>query len=164
MGPFTGQNLGARNLDRLESGINLSQRFSFLWGLLMMGVVILLRRPIAGLFSEDPKVIEALVLYLSIAPIGYAFRCLYALDNTLLNVMDRPFTASGITITQMFGLYLPGAYLGAELFGLAGVFGAIPLTFLGGGLASLWFVQRQIKQLKQQEDQLRSQEQVPEVA
>ena len=39
---------------------------------------------IAALFTESPEVIAAIVVYLTVVPFGYAFRCIYALDNTIL--------------------------------------------------------------------------------
>ena len=138
LGPFVGQNLGAGRLDRVNKGINLSLQFGFVWGILMLGVMMLFRNSIAPIFNEDKEVITALVLYLSIAPFGYAMRCVYALGNTLLNVLNKPYHASAITLAMMFGLYLPLAWLGSEYLGLEGVFGAIPLAFtLGGGISFL---------------------------
>ena len=151
LGPFVGQNLGAKKFGRLITGVNHSQRFGLLWGLLMLAVIGLTKPYLAGLFTESPEVIDALVLYLTVVPFGYAFRCLYALDNTILNVLNRPLVASLITISMMFGVYLPMAYLGSELFGLIGVFSAIAIAYAAGGAASYFFVQKCIREARQRE-------------
>lgn len=147
LGPFVGQNLGAGNINRLQTGIQTSQRFGLVWGLVMLVVLGLAAPWVAPIFSKDPQVIEHIILYLHIVPFGYAARCIYALDNTILNVLNKPLTASLVTIGQMLGIYLPFAYLGANLWGLQGVFMAIPLTFLFGGTASYFLVRQHVARL-----------------
>jgi putative MATE family efflux protein len=151
LGPFVGQNLGAKQIDRLKTGVGNSQRFGLLWGGLMLVLIWSGKSYIAALFTESPEVIENLVLYLSIVPFGYAFRCIYALDNTVLNVMHRPLIASGITISMMFGVYLPAAYLGSHLLGLEGVFAAIAIAYGAGGSASYFWVKKCIHQTEAQQ-------------
>ncbi len=136
LGPFIGQNMGAKKLTRLREGVRLSMLFALLWGLLMLLIMSSLRRYIAPLFNDNEDVIHAIVLYLSIAPLGYAARCVYALGNTALNVLNRPLHASAVTLLMMFGFYIPLAYLGSYLYGLGGVFAAIPIAFTFGGVIS----------------------------
>jgi putative MATE family efflux protein len=145
LGPFVGQNLGANKLDRVNKGINLSLRFGFIWGWLILGLMLLFRKQIAPIFNEDQEVISALILYLSIAPFGYAMRCVYALGNTLLNVLNKPYHASAITLVMMFAIYLPLAWLGSKYVGLEGVFAPIPIAFSLGGGISFWVLRNQLK-------------------
>ena len=147
MGPYVGQNLGAGKLDRLKIGVWRSQKFSILWGLGMFVLFELSAPWIAPIFSKDPEVIDVIVLYLRIAPFGYAARCVYALGNTILNILDRPLTASAITLIQMFVVYLPMAYLGSYLFGLGGIFGAMALAYFTGGTVSFLLVRKEIRKL-----------------
>lgn len=150
LGPFVGQNLGAKQMDRLQRGINQSQRFGLLWGLAMLAALGLGRYAVAPLFTESEKVIENIAIYLAIVPFGYAFRCIYALDNTILNVMNRPLTASAITISMMFGVYFPVAYVGSQLYGLPGIFAAVAIAYLYGGGLSYFFVRRVMKKTEQE--------------
>jgi putative MATE family efflux protein len=146
IGPFVGQNLGAKNYQRLITGINRSMIFALLWGIGMLVVMISTARYFAPYIHEDPAVVEVIILYLSITPFGYAARCVYALGNTILNVLNKPLHASGITLVQMFGVYIPLAYWGSELFGVAGIFGAYATAYLAGGMASYLLVRRNLKQ------------------
>ncbi|MEL6674083.1 MAG: MATE family efflux transporter [Bacteroidota bacterium] len=150
MGPFVGQNIGAGQLDRLSKGVTLGEKFSIFWGLGMLVVIGLLGPWIAPIFSDNPKVVEVITLYLAIVPFGYAARCVYAIGNTILNVMDKPLLASTITLIQMFVVYLPMAYLGSSLFGLHGIFGAQALAFLVGGSVSYFLVMKTLRSMPEQ--------------
>lgn len=147
LGPFIGQNLGARKLDRVRESVKISMIFGLVWGGGMLLIMGSLRSFIAPLFNDDEKVIEAIILYLSIAPFGYAARSIYALGNTILNVLNKPLLASAVTLIMMFVFYIPLAYLGSYLFGLGGVFAAIPIAFTFGGAASYltvkWALQKE---------------------
>lgn len=145
LGPFIGQNLGAKKLGRVQEGIKISMIFGLIWGGAMLLIIGSLRAYIAPVFNDNQKVIEAIVLYLSIAPFGYAARCVYALGNTILNVLNRPLHASAVTLAMMFAFYIPLAYLGSHLFGLGGVFAAIPIAFTAGGTISYLMVRWALK-------------------
>lgn len=148
LGPFVGQNLGAGKLERVKTGISLSQRFALLWGLIVFAIVAATASLFAPLFNDDPDVISALILYLAIAPFSYAPRGIYALNNTTLNVMDKPMLASLITLIQMFIVYIPLAYGFSWLWGLQGVFIALASAYLFGGTASSVLVWRHIRHLE----------------
>ncbi|MDX1908838.1 MAG: MATE family efflux transporter [Bacteroidia bacterium] len=152
IGPFVGQNIGAREIGRVRTGVVLGQRFSLLYGLGISLLLAIAARWIAPLFSDNTLVIQHIILYLSVAPIGYAARGIYALGNTVLNVMNEPLTASLVTLIQMFGVYLPMAFLGANWFGLIGAFGAIPLAYTVGGTVSYLLVRRKLARLESPAD------------
>ncbi|RME77208.1 MAG: MATE family efflux transporter [Chloroflexi bacterium] len=142
LGPFVGQNLGAGKFDRLRRGVSLSQRFALVWGGLMFLLLAVLARPVAGLFNDNPLVIDTIVLYLHIVPIGYGMQGMLMLSNTTLNVLNKPFYASGLIITQMFVLYVPLAYLASTMFGPAGIFSAAVTANLLAGLAAFLVLRR----------------------
>ncbi|MCI4667963.1 MAG: MATE family efflux transporter [Bacteroidia bacterium] len=148
LGPFVGQNLGAKKMDRLQEGVRLSQRFGIFWGIVMLALLYFSGRFIGAWFTDNEKVIEHIALYLSIVPLSYCFRSIYALDNTILNVLNRPIIASIITITMMFGVYLPLAYLGSKWIGLEGVFGSFAVAYGYGGILSYILVRYQLFKLK----------------
>jgi len=45
-------------------------------------------------------------------------------SNSSLNVLHRPLHATAIAFIQMFVMFIPLAFLGSELFGIIGIFGA----------------------------------------
>ena len=120
--------------------------FALLWGIGMLIVMISTARYFAPFIHEDPEVVKVIILYLSITPFGYSARCVYALGNTILNVLNKPLHASGITLVQMFGVYIPLAYWGSEFLGVAGIFGAYATAYLAGGMGSYLLVRKNLRE------------------
>jgi putative MATE family efflux protein len=142
LGPFVGQNHGAGLHARVRRGVRSSQLFAMGWGLLTLILLFALARPLGGLFNEDPEVVEHIVLYLRIVPFSYGLVGVLMVSNTSLNVLERPLHAAGLTIMQMFGLYVPLALLGARLLGLQGVFGAALAANTIAGIAAFFVLKR----------------------
>jgi len=137
--PFIGQNWGAGKFDRVHLAHRYSNRFSFSWGLLCLAAFLLTAPPIARLFSRDPEVINTIIDYLWIVPIGYGLQGICALASASFNAMNKPLIAVSLSIIRMFLLYIPLAYLGAHVFGLNGLFAGIALAnILAGTVAVLW--------------------------
>ena len=142
IGPFVGQNWGAGRHDRVKLGIKYSNVFSIIWGVAMFIILALAARPIALLFNDDPQVISIIILYLWIVPIGYALFGVFQISNITLNVLNKPGNAAVLMVIQMFGLYIPLAYLGSYLFGLKGIFFAAVLAYSLTGIASHFVLKR----------------------
>lgn len=134
--PFVGQNLGAGRFDRLKRGMALSERFSLLWGVGLLFVLVMFARPIAEIFNKDPRVISTTVYYLRIVSIGYGFQGIVFITTAAINVMNRPLHAAALNIVQMFVVYIPLAYTGSVLLGIPGVFSALAFVYILGGVAS----------------------------
>lgn len=142
IGPFVGQNWGASRYDRVKLAVKYSNIFSIIWGVAMFVILALAARPIASLFNDDPQVISIIVLYLWIVPIGYALFGVFQISNITLNVLNKPGHAAILMVMQMFGLYIPLAYLGSYLFGLQGIFFAVVLAYSLTGIASHFVLKR----------------------
>lgn len=136
LGPFIGQNWGAKKYDRVKQGIKYSERFALIWGVSVFLILSFLARPIASIFNNNQIVVSTIVLYLRIVSIGYGLQGIIMLTGSAMNVLNRPLHAAGIRITQMFLLYIPLALLGSHLFGLTGVFIALLITYCAAGAGS----------------------------
>ena len=142
IGPFVGQNLGAGLHGRVNRGISLSNRFAIFWGLGMLALLAPPARWIASLFNDDPVVVDAASLYLRIVPIGYALQGVFVVSTSTMNVLKKPLHAAGMTILEMFVLVIPLAFLGSHLFGLRGVYAALPIGYIITGIASCMLLGR----------------------
>jgi len=145
LAPFVGQNMGAGRPDRVAIGVRYSHLFSVAWGTLMAVLLMLLARPIAAIFNDDPVVINNIVLYLGLAPLGYGLYGVVRLSNSALNVLNKPFQASALMAIQMFGLYVPLAYLGSAWLGLTGIFGAAAVANISAGLLAFVWLRRVVR-------------------
>ncbi|MCK4772098.1 MAG: MATE family efflux transporter [Candidatus Latescibacteria bacterium] len=147
LGPFVGQNYGARKIGRVWMALRHSHRFAFVWGLGMLSLIALAAQPIASVFSKDPEVVGTTVLYLRLVPIGYGMQGVLMLSNVTLNMLNKPLHAASIVLIQMFVLYIPLALLGSALFGLVGIFTAAATASLVAGVLAYVWVRRVLRLL-----------------
>jgi len=67
------------------------------------------------------------------------------LSNTSLNVLRKPLYAAFLTLLQMFGLYIPLAWLGASWLGLTGIFVAALAANASTGVLAWAVLRRELR-------------------
>ncbi|MDH3973008.1 MAG: MATE family efflux transporter [Deltaproteobacteria bacterium] len=144
IGPFVGQNIGARKFDRLRLGIRYSQQFAIGWGLLMGLILALSGRFIGSLFSDNELVISIIADYLWIVPAGYSLQGVLRLSCQALNVLKKPLHSAVLSSVQAFVIYIPLAWAGSELIGLKGIFGAAAISYILSGIAAYSVLKKMI--------------------
>ncbi|MEL6688196.1 MAG: MATE family efflux transporter [Pseudomonadota bacterium] len=143
IGSVTGQNGGAGRTDRVEEAFRVSYRICLIWSTLMAGVLALAARPLLGLFSNDPALIDLAVPYFYVVPItifayGYVF-----VTAAGFNALGRPKYGFIFTFIRSLVLYAPLVALGAWIYGLFGAFVAIAIAnLLSGIVARYWALNR----------------------
>jgi Na+-driven multidrug efflux pump len=140
IGPFVGQNWGARKYERIDQGIAKSRNFSLIWGLGVCAVLAVVARPIALIFNDNAMVVSTTTLFLRIVPLSYAFFGITILSFSVLNVLNKPLHAALLGIMQMI-LFVALALLGSYLLGITGVFVASAAAYCIAGIGS-YFVLR----------------------
>lgn len=120
--PLISQNYGANRLDRVDEAYRMSIRFVIAWQLFVYVMLALLAPFIATVFSDDPEVISTIKLFIWIMPLGYGMQGIIILTNSSLNALHRPLSALYLSMGRFFVFYVPLAYIGSELYGLAGFF------------------------------------------
>lgn len=142
MAPFIGQNYGAGKKDRVKLSITLSEKFSIISSLVIFVILVIIAKPIAGLFNQDTSVIRITTLYLWIVPLGYGLQGILLISSSVLNALNKPLHASVLTIIHMFALYVPLALLGSYLFEITGIFGGLALSYIIAGIISHYVVKK----------------------
>ena len=142
--PFVGQNLGAKKKDRVILGIKYSKEFSFIWGLIVFVFFIVFSNKIAFLFSDNQKVVTIVAIYLRIVSLGYGIQGIFLLSNSVLNVLHKPLHAITLSVFQMFVLYVPLALLGSHLLKVTGVFIALTVAYLIGGIVANFILKKEL--------------------
>ncbi|MBV7316209.1 MATE family efflux transporter [Shewanella sp. NIFS-20-20] len=140
--PFIAQNLGANQPARAHQALMLALKFVLVFQTLLYLPIALLADPIAHLFSTDARVIEWLHLYIVLLPLAYGPLGVVIIVATSLNAYHKPMASLVINLCRLFLLMLPMAWLGAELFGVAGLLAALPICNLLMGIGCYFLAQR----------------------
>lgn len=144
MGPFVGQNIGAKKVERVKRGLMFSARFSMVYCAIVFVILTVFARPIAGIFNKDPEVISSTVMYLRIVPLAYGLQGIFLIASTALNSLNKPIHASMLPILQMFILYLPLSFIGSSMFGISGIFGALVISYFITGIVAHFMIQKAV--------------------
>ena len=137
LNPFVGQNIGANKVDRAKEALYKGMRFALLWGIGSFLLLQVIARPVAMLFSTETEVIEYIILYLHIVPIGYAFRGVFDITANVLYVLRKPMLSAGLILMQMMVLIVPLIYFGSHFYGIKGIFiGLVVANSISGVIGS----------------------------
>ena len=137
-GTFTGQNFGARRMDRIKLGLRRSAQIAFLLALVVGGLMILLGKPILSLFIRDEAALAEQVL-----AIGYDFLRVMAAGLPMLYLLFiYRTTLQGLGDTMMpmasgfleLVLRIGAALLLPALLGYWGVYLAEIAAWVGAGV------------------------------
>ena len=131
---FAGQNYGARKLDRMRKGYEISFRIVVIWGLAITLLFVLVPEPISRIFFHEADAIAISVDYLIIVGLGEAFMCVELMTIGALSGMGKTKLCSVISIL-LTGLRIPLAYFLGEMgLGLNGVWWALSATSMLKGV------------------------------
>ena len=118
--PFVGQNLGQGRFDRIRAGLRGTQIFALIWGVGAYAVLALAAWPIARIFSRDEAVLEPVVLFLRIVPLGTAVIGPGILTGSMLNGLHKPLWSSAFRIAHV-SILVGLSWIGREVWGYTGI-------------------------------------------
>lgn len=137
--PFFGQNWGAGKIDRVYQAQSKSNLFSMAWGAGCFIIFILFGKILGGFFTEDPRIIRWITLFLGISSLSYGLRGITMVSVSMFNAVNMPLRATALNFIRMFALYIPLAYLGSRYFGMTGIFAGMTISnFVAGALSLFW--------------------------
>lgn len=139
---FIGQNMGAGKTERAGCALRDCLRFVLVFQVGIYALLLVLNGPVAASFSDNPRVIEIIRLYLMILPLTYGAHGVVILVMVSLNVLRRPRMALLLTITRLLLLYLPLAWLFSRFFGIRGLFIGAACGNLVAGLVAYMMVRK----------------------
>jgi len=115
---FVGQNIGAGKIERVGQGVKQCTIIAVTTCTVLVGIMLLFGRPIAGVFSSTPEVIEMSIRMLRILAVGYI---IFAVHSVLWGVIR----GAGDAMTPMWAAFantilirVPTAYLFVYLMGI----------------------------------------------
>jgi putative MATE family efflux protein len=124
IGAIVGQNWGAGKYDRARQSALYAFGFCIVWGLVIAVAMVAAAQWFAQIFTEDPAVIAEFALYLEIAAWGYAGFGVLIVANGILNAVDKASFALGQSLSRVFLVMLPVAWLLLDRWGSAGIYTA----------------------------------------
>jgi putative MATE family efflux protein len=140
MTPFTGQNFGAGQLERVREGMSFAYRFVLVYGLCIATVLFLGGGLLTAAFGLEPGARDAALLQMQIVPVTYAALGCSMAVNGALNAMGKPMAAMFVSLSRTIVVYAPLAWVLSHFFGLTGIFVAAAVAnCVSGGLGAGWF-------------------------
>lgn len=133
LGPFVGQNWGARKYHRVLRATKLSSYFLLFWGGLITVVLSTLGAKLTGFFNSDPLVVVIASAYLLIVPVSYAFEGMMFVVASTTNAIGQPRWACTLSVTRSLLLYVPLSYWAQSFWGVHGIFIAAALSNIAAG-------------------------------
>lgn len=137
LGPLVGQNWGARQKGRVYKAIIYTcsavavvsfGMWALLWGF---------AEPIGELFTDSDEAIAVFALFVAIVPLGHALQGTFRAMSNTWNSIDRPIPAASLSLLRTVGLIAPCAWVGAEYFGIAGMFWGIMIANSAAGIVAI---------------------------
>jgi putative MATE family efflux protein len=133
---FVGQNIGANKTERVRAGLIATFKMTAVISVFITIVAILFARPLMGVFTDDPNVIDIGVKYLVIVSSFYIlFSTMFVLNGVMRGAGDTLFPMF-ITLIALWLVRIPVSYLLSNNIGETGIWWAIPIGWFLGMLLS----------------------------
>lgn len=127
--PFVSQNLGAKQFDRVYSGVMGCFVFTLAWQGVVWLTLLLFQSPLIAAFADEGSQFAThLRWFLWLVPLGLGLQGIIILGNSTMNALHQPMVALRLSILRLFVFYVPVCAIGSWLFGLYGIFGGAVLA------------------------------------
>lgn len=139
---ITGQNFGAKNIQRIKEAWNYAIKFGCL--LMILGGVLIyyFSEYLLAVFSTDPQVLEIGNLYLNFASFTLAGYVIMFSTGSMLQGFKRPQFALGTNLMRQIILPLMMFPVFSTAFGMKGLWICILLIVWIAALVNLWYGRR----------------------
>ncbi|CCK77709.1 MATE efflux family protein [Oleispira antarctica RB-8] len=130
---FVGQNFAAGRHERIWQALSISVRFILVWQIVVWLALWAISPFLATIFSQDQVVIDQIVVYLMIMPVGYAGMGIVLCANSALNALQKTSVSMLLNLVRLSAFYVPLAWLGGHYYGFEGLlFGASVGNLIAG--------------------------------
>ena len=140
IGPFVGQNWGARQFSRVRRGVNVTYIFSLSWGFIVAIPLFFFGEDVARLIDAKPEVVKVAGLYLALVPWSYGLWGVLMMSSASFNALGKPLPSTALSFARMIVVYVPLATLLNDTMGYVGIFAATLVSnALFGVVSWKWF-------------------------
>ena len=139
VGPFVGQNWGARKFERVWKAVSLANIYAVCWGALSYALLFLMSPLIINAVTDDLAVADAAITYLLIVPLGMGLMGISANASNSFNALGQPVPPLVMAVIQMLVLTIPLAILGNFFLGFPGIFiGGLVAMLISASVIHIW--------------------------
>lgn len=137
---YTGQNIGARKINRVGEGLRATLRMSSVVAVVTSLIIMIFREPLMMLFTSDPEVIQIGARYLLIVGGFYVlFSSMFVIGGVMRGAGDT-IVPMFITLLSLWLFRIPLAAILSRSIGVDGIWWAIPIAwFMGMTLSFLYY-------------------------
>lgn len=142
---FAAQNFGAKKMERVKRGYNVSALTMGVWGAFVGLVFLVFPKQIAEIFFHEADVVAIAVDYLRIIGIGEAFMCVELMGVGAISGLGNTKICSIISVV-LTGMRIPLAYiLSGTPLQLNGIWWALTISSICKGFAMHVAFRRELK-------------------
>ena len=139
VGPFVGQNWGARKFERVWKAVSLANIYAVSWGALSYVVLFLTSSLVINTVTDELAVADAALTYLLIVPIGMGLMGISANASNSFNALGRPVPPLVMSVVQTLVLTIPLAIVGNFFLGFPGIFvGGVFAMLISASVIHIW--------------------------
>lgn len=137
---YTGQNIGARKINRVGEGLRATLRMSSVVAVVTSLIIMIFREPLMTLFTSDPEVIQIGARYLLIVGGFYVlFSSMFVIGGVMRGAGDT-IVPMFITLLSLWLFRIPLVAILSRSIGVDGIWWAIPIAwFMGMTLSFLYY-------------------------
>ncbi len=145
---YTGQNLGAKRIDRIEDGIKFVNKASLIIGAVMFAAFAIFGKYTSMIFNDDPTVINISYLYLAVVSVSYGVMGISMSASATFSALHKPYSSIMINIIRMIVIFIPLLLIGNYTFQLPGIIVGITISIFLGTIISVLWLRKTIAQFK----------------
>ncbi len=150
IGPFLGQNMGAKRPDRMREGFRFCIKAALGYGVIIALIMALFGSSLARIFAASPEGIDPTVRYLWIVPLTFGFYGVLMCVSGAFNGLGNP-RPNLMLYSSKALLFVLCVWAGAKLGGYTGICIGVALSNIGAGALAygkyrLWVRDFEIKQ------------------
>lgn len=118
---FVGQNFSAGQHERIWQALSIAVRFILVWQIVVWLILWAVSPYLATIFSQDAVVLDKIVSYLMIMPVGYAGMGIVLCANSALNALQKTSVSMLLNLVRLSVFYVPLAWIGGHFYGFEGL-------------------------------------------
>lgn len=126
VGTFCGQNIGARDFERVRKGMHAGYILALTYACVMGAVMIIFARPLAGLFTTEKEVVDIAIGYVYVASTFAPVLGLVFIFQNFLRSAGDVMPTVWMSVMEILARSVL-AFLFSYLFGYAGIWWATPI-------------------------------------